>query len=74
MSKRMKQEREMTGKSAKEVAKDIGVHENALLRWENDEANPLASNLVKLAKYYGCSVEYLLGYTDERDGKAVAIA
>ena len=71
---RMKQERERTGKSAKEVAKDIGVHENALLRWENDEADPLASNLVKLAKYYGCTVEYLLGCTDERDCGAVATA
>lgn len=70
----MKAERARSGMTAEEVAKKIGVHPNAVLRWESGEAEPMASNLVKLSILYDCSVEYLLGYTDVRDGKAVAIS
>lgn len=70
----MKAERARSGMTAEEVAKKIGVHPNAVLRWEAGEAEPMASNLVKLSTLYGCSAEYLLGYTDVRNGKAVAIS
>lgn len=62
----MKAERALSGLTAKEVAQQIGVHENALLRWENGEAEPLGVNLINLARFYGCSPDYLLGLTDER--------
>lgn len=62
----MKVERARVGLTAEEVAKKIGVHPNALLRWENEEAEPLCTNLIKLAKLYECSPDYLLGLTDER--------
>lgn len=62
----MKAERTRCNMTAAEVARHIGVHENALLRWENDEAEPLGSNLIRLAKLYDCSPDYLLGLTDER--------
>lgn len=62
----MKAERSRKGLSAKDVAKNIGVHENALLRWESGEAEPLGSNLIALSEFYGCSPEYLLELTDER--------
>lgn len=62
----MKAERSRRGLTCKQVARIIGVHENAVIRWENDEAEPMASNLIKLAQLYECSPEYLLGLTDER--------
>lgn len=62
----MKAERARVGLTAEEVAKKIGVHPNAVLRWENEEAEPLCTNLIKLAKLYGCSPDYLPGLTDER--------
>lgn len=62
----MKAERARAGMSAKEVAHEIGVHENAVLRWEDGTAEPMGGNLVKLANLYGCSADYLLGVTDER--------
>lgn len=65
----MKVERSLHGLSAREVAQQIGVHENALLRWENGDAEPLGSNLINLSRFYGCSPEYLLGLTDERTVK-----
>lgn len=66
MRKNMKAERARIGMSAKQVAEKIEVHENALLRWENGDAEPMGENLVRLAKLYGCSADYLLDMTDER--------
>lgn len=66
----MKAERARLGLSAKQVAETIGVHENAVLRWENDEAEPMGKSLVSLASLYGCTADYLLGMTDERKGHA----
>ena len=65
MRNNMKAERARKGMTANEVAEKIGVHVNALLRWENDEAEPMAGNIVALAKLYECTPEYLLE-SDER--------
>ena len=59
----MRAERARLGLSAEAVAKKIGVHVNAVLRWENGEAEPMGSNIVKLAELYGCSADYLLEQT-----------
>ncbi|WP_425358164.1 helix-turn-helix domain-containing protein [Coriobacterium glomerans] len=67
----MKAERARRGLSAKEVAGKIGVHENALLRWESGETDPLGSNLINLSSFYKCSPEYLLAQTEERMGKVI---
>lgn len=63
MPNQMKEIRESLGLTAKDVANAIKVHENAVLRWESGKADPLSSNLVKLAALYGCTVEDLLGLT-----------
>lgn len=70
--KNMKAERARNGLSAREVAKRIGVHENAVLRWESGDAEPLGSNLIKLAELYECTPEYLLSQSDGREKKAIA--
>ena len=58
--------------SVQQVSEIVGVHVNAVSRWENGEAEPMASNLIKLARLYNCSPEYLMEQTTERDGEAVA--
>jgi transcriptional regulator with XRE-family HTH domain len=55
-----------------QVAKDVGIHPNTLARWERGEVEPTASNVVELARYYHVSVEYLLGYAEDRAATAVA--
>lgn len=65
-------ERKRLGLTANEVASAVGVHPNALLRWERDEAVPMASNIVKLANFYGVTVEYLIEQTEDPHGVAVA--
>ena len=61
----MKAERARKGMTASEVAEIIGVHVNALLRWENDEAEPMAGKSAPVAKPHACPPEYLLE-SDER--------
>ena len=68
----MKAERARSGKTLQEIADEIGVHINAVSRWENGEAEPTAGNLIALCNIYDCSPEYLLGMTDDRLGRAVA--
>ena len=72
MRSNMKAERARNGLSAELVAERIGVHKNTLLRWEADEAEPLASALLRLAHLYGCTAEYLMGFTDDPHGVAIA--
>lgn len=68
----MKAERGRKGLTAKQVASLVGVHENAVLRWESGAAEPMGSNLIELSKLYGCSPEYLLEQTDDPRGVAIA--
>ena len=68
----MKAERMRIGLSAMEVSKQIGVHENSVLRWESGQAEPTGSNLISLSTLYGCSPEYLLDQTDDRHAEVIA--
>lgn len=52
--------------SAKEVASQLGVSVNTLLNWERGRYEAPGSQLSKLANIYHCSVDYLLGRTEER--------
>lgn len=68
----MKAERIRNGLTVHQVSVELGVHENAVSRWESGEAEPMGSNLVKLSRLYKCSPEYLMEQTSDRDGEAVA--
>lgn len=59
-------ERERLGMTPTEVGRSIGVHPNALTNWERDRSDPSSTNLLRLAMFYNCNMEYLLGATVER--------
>lgn len=46
------------------VAKEIGISSGILTKWKVTGALPSGENLVKIADYLDCSVDYLLGRTD----------
>ena len=48
-----------------ELAAAINVSDAAISNWENDINEPKASYLVRLANYFGCTVDYLLGREDD---------
>lgn len=73
MRKNMKAERARKGMTIRQVAAAVGVHENAVLRWESGFSEPMGSNLIELSKLYGCSPEYLLEQTSDPSSVAVAV-
>ena len=53
-------ERLKAKKSVAEVMAYLGVSDAAVYFWENGNTLPKADNLIKLAKFYGCSTDALL--------------
>ncbi len=47
-----------------ELAKQIGVSKGVISLWENDLREPGMFNLIALAKYFGVSVDFLVGLDD----------
>lgn len=45
--------------TAKEVANELGVHQQTLLKYENDSTDIPLSLLEKLAKYYGVNKDFI---------------
>lgn len=48
------------------MAKYLGVHQTTYSSYEIGKLSLTADVLVKLAKYYNTSIDYLLGLTDEQ--------
>lgn len=62
---RFRQLREETGVSMKQVADAVGVSDAAVCKWENGNAEPKVSYLIKLAEYFECSIDYIAGKTND---------
>ena len=56
--------RENRGLSQKDVAQEFGVAVRAYQRYEYGEREPQLSTLVRIADFYGVSLDYLAGRTD----------
>lgn len=66
----IKSERVRIGLSQEQMASELGVHVNTLRMWESNESVPGSINLMKMVRLFGCSADYLLGFTDERIKKS----
>lgn len=64
---RLKQLRQKTGDTQEDVAKAIGVTRRGYQKMENEESQIKSDKAQKLAKYFGVSVGYLLGYEPESE-------
>jgi len=66
--KRLKQLREERNPKIyqKELADAIGVSRQAITMWETGQRIPESETLQKLADFFNCSVDYLLGRTNVR--------
>ena len=63
-SERLCKLRKERGLSQYTVAKAIGVSLGIVCYWETNKSEPTASNIVKLARYFSVSADYLLGLSD----------
>ena len=55
------------------VAKELGVHESAVSRWEGGSRMPTGDDLIKLADLYRVSIDYLLGRPHQYAAPGTAI-
>ena len=62
---RIKEMREDRDIKQSTLAKYLGVHQTTYSSYEIGKLSLTADVLVKLAKYYNTSVDYLLGLTDD---------
>lgn len=51
--------------SQKKLADAVGVDKRAVIFWEQEVNEPKASYVKRLAEFFGCTSDYLLGLTDE---------
>lgn len=66
----LKELRIKKGLTQEEVGKIIGVQKAAIQKYEKgDVENMKRSSLIKLSKFYGVSVAYLMGLEEETDPK-----
>jgi len=58
------------GKTFKEIALESGIPTGSLSKYQNDAAEAGVNSLVKLAKYFDVSTDYMLGISDVPNGNA----
>ncbi len=63
-AERLLELRKEKGISQAELAKRTETSCAVICYWETDRSEPTAPNLVKLADFFGVSVDYLLGRKD----------
>lgn len=59
--------------TAYELSKKTGISQGLISDYKNGKKTPTAENLIKIADYLNCSIDYLLGRlgTDEREIKII---
>ena len=51
--------------TAYQIAKSTGISQGLMNEYKNGKKIPTIQNLIKIADYLDCSVDYLLGRTDK---------
>lgn len=65
LAKRLLKCREKTGLSRFKVAVQCGITEHAYINYEMGDQEPRISILMRIAEFYGVSIDYLTGLTDD---------
>lgn len=63
---RLKELRQEINCTQGDLSKKLNVHKGTISNWENGHRFPDEEVLVKLSDLFGCSLDYLLGRTDEK--------
>lgn len=67
---RIESERKNIGLTQEKLAQEMGVCKQTVSEWETNNRVPKRETLQKLAKRFGVSVDYLLGFSDTRQNTA----
>jgi len=60
--KELRKEKELT---QKELAKLVNLSSNCVCEWEKGRSQPNIETLKKLSEIFACSVDYIIGNTDD---------
>lgn len=52
------------GENQKELAEELGVKQQTISYYRNGQSTPDADNLIKIARHYGVTTDFLLGLTE----------
>lgn len=66
MKNNIASERMKVGLKQADLARELDVSLKSLARWERGEFPPQARVLIRMHELFGCTVDYLLGLTEER--------
>ncbi len=61
---KLKELRTWKGLSQMSLAKETGLSQSAIAKWELGKTEPTASALIVLSRYFNESVDYILGLQD----------
>jgi len=61
---RLKELRQTKGISQLKLAMDLGLNQNSVSRYENNEREADYATLIKIADYFNVSIDYLLERTN----------
>lgn len=64
LSERLKELREESGLTQKQIAEKLGISSVAYLRYEKSQREPSLSMLAEIANIFNVSTDYLLGISD----------
>lgn len=67
MSQRLKELREHNNQSQADIGKYLNIPRQQYQRYEKEINKISLKYLIKLAKYYNTSTDYILGITDEKE-------
>lgn len=63
--KRLRECRIAAGLKQDAAARALGITQSAISQFERDRIEPTIDIAVAMARVYGCTIDYLLGVTDE---------
>lgn len=69
LSERLRKLRENLGISQSKLAKEIGITQASVNRYETDTTTPSVETLLWYAERFDVSMDYIFGRTDEPQGK-----
>lgn len=64
LGERLKELREERGYTQKQLSEELGINSVTYLHYEKEQREPPLSLLADISRFYGVSVDYLLGLND----------
>lgn len=61
---RLKELRQAKGLSQMQLARELNLSQSAVAKWELGKTEPTASAIIKVAKYFNETTDFMLGMDD----------